>query len=340
MEAKEQSLLTLIKESFDDEELRDLCFEIDVNYDDLPAIGRAGKARELILVCEKEGRLAVLISHLNQQRPHVAWPQTARPLTQARLFDEVEKPLFFFEPETIEIPAGIFIMGREAGDGIDVYETPAHEVQLERYWLGKYPVTNQQYAEFLKHNPSQDEPKKVGWFLREPPADKQDHPVTAISWYEAVAYCQWLSQQTGKSYRLPTEAEWEKAARGPESWLFTWGNKWEDGRCAYSSDDTVPVTAYPTGASFYGVVDLLGNVQEWTSTLWGSETQEPSYLYPYQAQDGREDFEADLRLHRVYRIHRGGSYRSDPTELRATSRGISSPTSKLRWRGFRVALSK
>ena len=338
MATKDQSLLTLIKDSFDDEELREVCFEIDVNYEDLPAVGRAGKARELILVCEKDGRLPVLLAHLANKRPRTNWPTTARPLTQAQLFDLVEKPLLFFEPETIEIPAGTFIMGHEGGGDIDVYETPSHELSLGLYWLGQYPVTNQQYAEFLKQNPGQDEPKKVGWFLREPPADKLDHPVAGVSWHDAQTYCQWLSQETDKLYRLPTEAEWEKAARGIEGWLYPWGNEWEDGRCAHSNNDTAPVTAHPSGASSYGLLDLLGNVQEWTSTLWGSDTQEPDYPYPYQAQDGREDLEADARLHRVYRIHRGGSYRSDPAELRATSRGTSSPTSKLRWRGFRVAL--
>jgi formylglycine-generating enzyme required for sulfatase activity len=341
METKELSLLALIKDSFNDEELHNLCFEININYEDLPAVGRAGKARELILACERDGRLPLLIAQLTQLRPHLNWPSTARPLTQSQLFDIEEKPRLYFEPETIEIPAGPFIMGRDAGEVVDVYETPAHEVHLERYWIGKYPITNQQYAEFIKYNPTQDEPRKVGWsLLREPPPDKLDHPVSGVSWHDALAYCQWLSQKTDKAYRLLTEAEWEKAARGPEGRLFTWGDVWEDGRCAQGGDDASSVTAYPTGASYYGVMDLLGNVQEWMSTLWGSDNQEPDYAYPYRVEDGREDLDADARLHRVYRIHRGGSYRSNLAELCTTTRGTSSPTSKLRWRGFRVALSK
>ena len=120
-----------------------------------------------------------------------------------------------FEPETVDVQAGAFLMGTDPGEGIPDYETPQHTVTLPGYHIGKYPVTNREYAEFVRREKAQDVPKDAGWFLREPPADRLDHPVTGVSWDDAVAYCRWLSSRSGRSYRLPTEDKWEKAARGP-----------------------------------------------------------------------------------------------------------------------------
>ncbi|MBI1880244.1 MAG: SUMF1/EgtB/PvdO family nonheme iron enzyme [Chloroflexi bacterium] len=117
-----------------------------------------------------------------------------------------------FEPETVLIPAGPFLIGSQSGDKIPAEETPQHEITLPAFHIGVYPITNFEYAEFIKREKHYEAPKKVGWFLREPPADKLDHPVVGVSWDDAQAYCRWLSQLTGRVYRLPTEAEWEKAA--------------------------------------------------------------------------------------------------------------------------------
>ncbi len=98
----------------------------------------------------------------------------------------------------------------------------------------------------------------------------------------------------------------------------------------------MPVTAHPNGASPFGCEDMLGNIEEWTSTLWG--TGDPKiYAYPYQANDGREDMD-DKRLFRPRRVHRGGSFRDEPGSLHCSARGSSNPTSTAKWRGFRVAL--
>src|SRR5206468_1956337 len=120
---------------------------------------------------------------------------------------------------------------------------------LPAYRIGQTPITNRQYAEFLKRNRKQEEPQRAGWFLRQPPPNKLDHPVVGVSWHDACAYCAWLHQATGRSYRLPTEAEWEKAARGPEGRRYPWGNAWVEQRCNVGSTDTTSVTAYPDGAS-------------------------------------------------------------------------------------------
>lgn len=250
---------------------------------------------------------------------------------------KLETPRLSFEPETILVPAGSFLMGNLPGDSIPAEETPQHEVNLPAFRIGQYPITNAQYAEFIKREKQQEPPKKTGWFLREPPADKLDHPVTGVSWSDAQVYCHWLSGQTGRTYRLPSEAEWEKAARGVDGRLYPWGNEWSSGRCNFASDDTTAVNTYPEGVSPYGCYDMLGNVQEWTSTLWGSDPKENAFPYPYRSTDGREETKP-AHLYRVYRIYRGSSFRDEAVKLRCSARGNSDPESKIRWRGFRVAL--
>jgi iron(II)-dependent oxidoreductase len=261
---------------------------------------------------------------------------------------KLEKPRLPFEPETVLIPDGPFLLGSLPGDNIPGEETPQHEVSLPAFRIGQYPVTNDEYAEFIKREKQQEPPKKTGWFLREPPADRLEHPVTAVSWADAQAYCRWLSAQTGRTYRLPTEAEWEKAASwaeergsgglpGGRKRQYPWGDEWQAGRCNFGNDDTTPVTAFPEGVSPYGCYDMLGNVQEWTSTLWGSDPKENAFPYPYRASDGREEANP-THLHRVYRVYRGGSFRDEPVRLRCSVRGNSDPESKIRWRGFRIAL--
>ncbi len=247
-------------------------------------------------------------------------------------------PLLPFEPVMVLIPAGSFWLGSQPGQNDPPEEMPRHEITLPDYVIGQYPVTNAQYAEFLKQEKQHEVPKKVGWFLREPPASKLDHPVVGVSWDDALAYCRWLSRVTSRAYRLPSEAEWEKAARGADDRLYPWGDTWEAGRCNSGSDETTPVTAFPAGASPFGCGDMAGNAQEWTSTVWGSDPQICAFPYPYQPTDGREDLAADQHLHRVYRVYRGGSFRDEPPRLRCASRGCSTPDSKIRWRGFRIAL--
>jgi len=233
-------------------------------------------------------------------------------------------PLKPFEPETAFVPEGPFLMGTISGPGVSEYETPQHEVTLPNYFVGKYPVTNKEYAVFIAQEKDRDPPKGVGWFLREPPPDKLDLPVTGVSWHDAVAYCTWLSEQTGRRYRLPSEAEWEKAARGGllipsfeeanlaenpmPSRLYPWGDSWIEGCANAGSDDPSPVGVFPSGASPYGCQDMLGNVEEWTRTLWGSRREQPDYLYPYCGDDGRES-PVRRDTFRVFLVHRGGSYR-------------------------------
>lgn len=247
-----------------------------------------------------------------------------------------------FEPVTVLVAGGDCWMGSVPGDGIPANETPYHPVQLPDYRISQTPITNRQYAAFLQrtgHVP----PRKPRWFLQEPPPGKEEHPVTGVSWHDAVAYCAWLSQVTTRCYRLPTEAEWEKAARWNQAHQYAqrypWGDEWRDGCCNLNRTETTPVNAYLAGASPYGCLDMVGNVEEWTSTLWGSRREVSDYPYPYRADDGREDPKAATHLARLYRVHRGGCYRDAPSEVRASARGMAGPETAVSWRGFRVVLA-
>lgn len=241
-----------------------------------------------------------------------------------------------FEPETVYIPGGPFLMGREPGDGIPTHEAPQHTVDLPAFRIGKYPVTNRQFAEFIRQTNQQVNPE-AGWLGQSPPPDRLDYPVSAVTWYQAAAYCAWLSEKTGRRYILPTEAQWEKAARGTKGRLYPWGDAWEEGRCNVESAASTPVSQYPP-QNEYGVHDLVGNVREWTLTLWGERRSEPDprYAYPYQ-DDSRNDSNANEMVRRVFR---GGAGKS-PAEMTCTARGGFAPnqTGPIGNRhGFRVAL--
>jgi formylglycine-generating enzyme required for sulfatase activity len=165
------------------------------------------------------------------------------------------------------------------------------------------------------------------------PPNKSNHPVVYVNWHDAVAYCQWLSEATGKECRLPTEAEWEKAAgwdveQGVKR-TYPWGDEFDASLCNTVESgigDTTPVGVYPGGASPYGVMDMSGNVWEWCSSFY--------WDYPYDPDDGREDLEAEGT-----RVLRGGAFGNDRRSVRCTYRYGSSPYDRVRDDGFRVMVS-
>lgn len=316
-------------------------------------LAKQGSSPDLKLLNEVEDHrqaLALLDEALTLQQTEASLAdlkKALRPLLVATNIEaidleslEVEIPAQPYEPEMVTLPAGPFLMGSAPGPEIPPEETPQHEVTLLAYAIGKYPVTVGQYLEFIKQNRQQDIPSK-GWskINRQPLASTLDHPVVGVSWDDAVAYCIWLRQTTKRLYRLPTEAEWEKAAAWDEAAgqkrLYPWGNDWDPARCNTGSDKTTPVTAFADGASAYGCLDMAGNVQEWTSTIWGVDLPAPDFAYPYRADDGREN---PARLYRTFRVHRGGSFRSAVVSLRCAARGRSDPDGGGSGRGFRVAL--
>jgi formylglycine-generating enzyme required for sulfatase activity len=340
----------LVAAAFSDDDLRVFCFDhFPAVYQDFTA-GQTQGQRVLLLVdfATRHGQLDTLLDAIEKANPYQF--DTFR--AEVRSEGGPDSQSKSFEPETIYVPAGPFLMGDDPGEGIPEYETPQHTVTLPAYRIGRFPVTNRQYAEFIRREKAQDVPKDAGWFLREPPADRLDHPVTGVSWGDAVAYCRWLSSQCGHRYRLPSEAEWEKAAAPaptppPNSGeglgkraarLYPWGPEWIDGLCNVNSAGTTPVTAHPAGASPCGCEDMLGNIQEWTATLWGTQPAQPQQSYRDQPAGGPSitdpvDLPAQARL-----VHRGGSYKSQPDELRCSARGSAAPDSRIPWRGFRVAM--
>ena len=153
-----------------------------------------------------------------------------------------------------------------------------------------------------------------------------------VSWYDAMEYCQWLSEKTGRSYRLPTEAEWERAARGTDGRIYPWGNEFEKNKCNAGESgiaDTTPVGKYsPEGDSPYGCADMAGNVWEWTQSQFKP--------YPYEPTDGRENLEAgeeDLR------VLRGGAFVGTRSLIRCTYRLRCLPDTRNIDVGFRVVVS-
>ncbi len=164
-------------------------------------------------------------------------------------------------------------------------------------------------------------------------------PVVGVCWYEARAYCLWLAAQTGEPYRLPSEVEWEAAARGPEGRRYAFGETLDPLRANIRGTRvrrTTPVGVFPEGATPAGAMDMTGNVVEWTSSLFGTVDDEPTFRYPYDPDDGREDPAAPAD---VLRVGRGGSWRSQDSVLVSAYRGDNRPSYRGYNRGFRVARS-
>ena len=144
-----------------------------------------------------------------------------------------------------------------------------------------------------------------------------------------MAYTRWLSAQTGQRFSLPTEAEWEKAARGTDGRIYPWGNTWEANRANSEDADfqkTVPVGQYPSGGSPYDALDMAGNVWEWTRSV--------DAPYPYNPTDGREDLSNPAQKLFTFR---GGAWYNPPLYLRAAHRHYDSPDNHYRLVGFRLA---
>jgi formylglycine-generating enzyme required for sulfatase activity len=229
----------------------------------------------------------------------------------------------------ILIPAGEFLMGSDPNVDKDASddEQPQHTLYLPDYYMARTPVTNAQYAAFVQATGHR---QPIHWEGGKPPEGKEDHPVNYVSWYDAVAYCDWLADVTGRLYRLPSEAEWEKGARGSDGRIYPWGDQWDEGRCNSAEGgpgDTTPVGAYPEGASPYSLLDMAGNVWEWTRSTYKE--------YPYNPADGREDLDAPYSFRRVVR---GGAFRYYRWVVRCATRYGFSPHSRFRNGGFRVCV--
>lgn len=245
-----------------------------------------------------------------------------------------------FEPDLVCVAGGVRTVGRPPGPGVSKLETPAAQVQLGPYHIGRFPVTNREYLEFVRAT-GRAVGQKSGWVLApigsEPPPGKLNHPMVGVSWLDARAYCAWLSERTGRPYRLPTEAEWEHAARGAAGLLYPWGDEFDAARCNAGPagiGGTTEVGCFsPAGDSPAGCADMAGNIWEWTSTRWGEHFPDAQFRYPYNSKDGREDAEPP-----GLRICRGGSFRNKADFATCTARVRYESDKQADDLGFRVAM--
>jgi formylglycine-generating enzyme required for sulfatase activity len=255
--------------------------------------------------------------------------------------------------EMVHVPAGEFVMGSDTGES---YERPTHVVHVDEFWIDRTEVTNAQFAEFVAATDYQSEVESKGGFLYGPEgrvltpgADWQhpqgpdsdltgldDHPVVLVSWNDAVAYCEW------RGARLPTEAEWEKAARGDDERTHPWGEgvdasklNYCDSRCPFDwrvndEDDgyrfTAPVGSYPPGAGPYGALDMAGNVREWVSDWY-----DPGYYVRSPASNPSGPSSGELK------VARGSAWNDVEWTIHATDRYYYLPHFGGNEVGFRCA---
>ncbi len=235
----------------------------------------------------------------------------------------------------VTVPAGEFLMGTDR-ERSDAQDRPEHRLRLAGYRIDKYPVTNAQYARFVAetgHRPP------LHWENGRIPPGLELHPVTMVSWFDAAAYADWAGK------RLPTEAEWEKAARGPDGRRWPWGEAMDAARLNtyYQVGSTTEVTRYPSGASYYGVQDMAGNVSEWVADDFKPYAGSPAPAELFQGKVGVANSPADRAMKIVdlvpvqgfYKVLRGGSWKSDPFSTSTYHRNFSWPHYASDFFGFR-----
>ncbi len=255
--------------------------------------------------------------------------------------------------EMVYVPAGAFKMGDNFGDG-ESRERPVHTVTLDAFYIGKFEVTNADWRKF-RDDPAYDDvklwptgrvvPKDQSPYWTQAPnhgggtPGSDNYPVLGVNWDAATAYCNWLSMKTGKKYRLPTEAEWEKAARGTDQRRFPWGNNIDPSYASFTRSagfETAQVVGYydgskrgdfqtHNGASPYGAMDMAGNVMEWCQDWYSRNYYEVS---PKKNPKGPEKG--------AYRVLRGGAFFFEPQDARSYARSGGWPSLQA-WRmvGFR-----
>jgi len=224
-----------------------------------------------------------------------------------------------YDVTMIHIPPGKFLMGANAGNE---NEKPLHQVDLDGYWIGKFEVTFAQYDRYCRET-GKEKPGDRGW-------GRENRPVINVSWDDAAAYCQWLSQEIGITFQMPTEAQWEKAARGSRGFKYPWGNDFDKNKCnsiESGLEKTMPVGSYPSGKSPYGCMDMAGNVYEWCADWYNKAYYKKSPAKNPQGPAGGSD-----------RVLRGGGWFSGTLGCRAAYRYVYCPANRYADVGFRLLM--
>ena len=254
-----------------------------------------------------------------------------------------EEKLNYRLPNMISIPGGPFLMGTSPDDIVQlqlkesdwaydwydndlfVSEQPQQQVEGAPFEIAQYPVTNYEYNLFVRDTAYR---LPRGWAGFTYPTETGNHPVVGVSKTDVEAYIRWLNQQSGSSFRLPTEIEWERAARGTDGRIFPWGNVFDPWRCNTSDSvkrGTTPVGSYsPGGDSPYGIADMVGNVWEWTSSVFR----------PYAGNEGEE---RSILPGVVRYVIRGGSWYYSRKLARCAAREGMDPNMLSNSIGFRLA---
>src|SRR5215831_10320753 len=231
------------------------------------------------------------------------------------------------EPEVVQIPAGNFVIGSDRGQDC---ERPIHRVWIDSFCLAATQVTNEDYGYFLRATSTTPPP-----FWNDPNFNHPQQPVTAVSWYEATRYCEWLTTQTGRPFRLPTEAEWECAARGGlEQKQFSWGDDAPQSLPNYAARwQTGPEIVAQYAPNNFGLYDIGDNVHEWCSDWY-----DPNYyaVSPEHNPRGPED----CPMKPARKSSRGGSWRHQIKVARCSARSSIPPEFQYADYGLRVACDR
>jgi formylglycine-generating enzyme required for sulfatase activity len=228
---------------------------------------------------------------------------------------------FFNDTTMVFIPEGEFLMGCEDQHAY-LKESPEHKVYLSPYWISKFEITFKQFDQYCKET-GNPRPYDEDW-------ERGVNPVIYVSWFDASNYCQWMSSKTGLTFKLPTEAQWEKASRGSEKRKYPWGDEEPQENLAnyeYLINKTTPVNSYPQGISPFGVMDMAGNVWEWCFDWYDEAYYNES---PLQNPTGPESG--------ISRVIRGGGWGYDASFLRTSNRNRWKPADYNNVTGFRIVL--
>ena len=252
------------------------------------------------------------------------------------------------EPATIQIPAGPFLMGHPASEppvNLPSMQTGAYEQRCTGFRIGMFPVTNRQFRWFVDGNGYQDEhcwhPEGWTWriargitspaYWNDPSWTIDNHPVVGVSWFEADAYCRWFSERSGKAFRLPTEAEWERAARGAAARTWPWGNVFDKNRANTAEagiESTTCVGLLPFGRSPEGLLDCAGNVLEWCVDMYAGYSR-------YQ-----RDVTDSTTHSAALRAIRGGSWLNGAIHAMCANRDFYPASDRHFDLGFRIAMDE
>ena len=254
---------------------------------------------------------------------HLLTPATGLFMALALLFSSWGTVLAADTTEMVLIPKGEFTMGSK-----DHSDEMTHQVVLDGYYIDTYEVSNAKYRDFMK---ATDHPAPAYW--DDPRLNKPDQPVVGVNWYDATAYCEWAGK------RLPTEAEWEHAAKGPDGSHFPWGHGVDPTKANYGQNvgKTMPVDSYPDGVSGYGVYNMAGNVFEWVSDWYDPNYFRVSAAYNPQGPSDGYNFANQGPV----KVLKGGSWLAPQTSLHTSHRFWNQPENNSYGvgLGFRCAMS-